>query len=105
MFISYGISIAFSETVPIWIMICSILTVGYGVGSIAALVWAWRSGENKTINFIKYTAFSFLAMFFIASMDVGMISGLEFFGIIVVSLLLFINWYSVKIVACWKEHS
>jgi len=42
---------------------------------------------------------SYTSAFFIASMDVGMISGLEWLGILVIFLLTTINWLVVKSVA------
>ena len=103
MFILYGARVAFSEAVPAWIRVFAIVTAGYGVVSIVILMWAWRRGGNKPIKAINYMVIGFLALFVISSMDVGMISGLEIIGIIGVSLALWINWYSVKRVARWRE--
>lgn len=105
MLIVYGVRGAFSENIPTWIIVFNIFTIGYGVGSLAILVWAWCNGGNKSIKYIKYMAIGFLALFIIGSMDVGMISGLEFVLILFVALLLCVNWYSVKYVARWRENA
>jgi len=93
----------FSEAVPVLIMVFGIITIGYGIGSIVIMVWAWRKAGTKASKLIKYMAIAFLALFIIGSMDSGIISGLEFMVILAVSLLLWVNCYSIIKIAQHKE--
>lgn len=97
LFIAIGVTII-SDEAPFWIKAYGYLTVGYGIISASLLILAWTKTQVKAQSFSKYTALGFMASFFAASLDVGMISGLEWIGIIVVALLLWVHWYSVKLI-------
>ena len=98
-FIVYGIGIALGEGVPIWITGFAIITGLYGIGSILSILWAWVYGGVKTTQIVKRLAITFLALFILGSMDVGIISGLEVVGILGVAAVLWLNWFSVRYIA------
>ena len=104
LFIVAGISIQSNEA-PTWIKAYGYLTFGYGIISASFLVIAWTKSQIKMQPYSKHTALGFMASFFAASLDVGMISGLEWLGIIVVGLLLWVQWYSVKLITKRKMYN
>jgi hypothetical protein len=89
-FIFAGISIGSNEAAT-WIKAYGYLTLGYGIISASFLVIAWTKSQIKVQPYSKYTALGLMNSFFAASLDVGMISGLEWLGIIVVGLLLWVQ--------------
>ena len=102
-FIAYGAGIVVSEDVPKWIMAFGVVTVTYGICSLAALLMAWGRYGAKTKRVISIFATVYMAVFIIGSMDVGMVSGLEVAGILLVATMLFINWFAVSSVVTLKN--
>ena len=98
-FIVYGIGIVLGEGVPIWIRGFAIITGLYGFGSVLTILWAWVYGGVKTSQIVKCLAITYLTLFILGSMDVGIISGLEVVGILGVAAVLWLNWFSVRYIA------
>lgn len=99
-FITYGTAIVLGNDVPSWIIVFAILTAIYGISSLVTLGLAWSIHyAQKTKKYIKYLAIAFMVLFFVGSLDVGMVSGLEIVGLIVVGLMLLVNWYAVIFIA------
>ncbi|MET0052185.1 MAG: hypothetical protein ABW095_14060 [Candidatus Thiodiazotropha sp.] len=105
LFVSYGIAIVISEDAPIWIELFALFTIGYGVLAIGSGVWAWFGGGKKAAQIAKVASVAFFVPYVVASMDVGMISGLEVVGILGVGLLLWGNWFAVRFVAQRRAHA
>jgi hypothetical protein len=95
LFIVAGITISSGEA-PLWIKASGYLTLCYGVISVLLLILSWRKSIVKAESLTKYAALGFMAFFFAASWDVGMISGLEWIGIVVVAILLSLQWHSIR---------
>ena len=104
LFVLAGITIG-SDEAPTWIRAYGFLTTGYGIISASLLIIAWTKSQIKVQPFSKYTALIFMASFFAASFDVGMISGLEWLGIVVVGFLLWVQWIAVKSIAKHKMYN
>ncbi|MDP2276827.1 MAG: hypothetical protein Q8K51_01250, partial [Nitrospirota bacterium] len=85
-----------SDNPPFWIRLYGYLTILYGISSAILLIFAWTQTRINTERVTKYLAAVFLLSFFLASLDVGMVSPLEWAGIIVVALLLWFHWFAVK---------
>ncbi|RME56674.1 hypothetical protein D6779_10165 [Candidatus Parcubacteria bacterium] len=97
-FVIYGAGVLFSEEVPKWIVAFGAVTAAYGLCSLAVLIMAWRRYGAKEKKIMKYLAIGFMVVFFLGSLDVGMVSGLEATGLLLVALMLFINWLAVNAV-------
>ena len=97
-FVFYGSVILFGEEVPKWIIAFGFITAAYGLCSLAILIMAWlRYGVNVKKS-IKYLAVGFMIVFFLGSLDLGMVSGLEVAGLLLVGLMLLVNWLAVSVV-------
>lgn len=102
-FIAYGAGVAIGEETPKWIVAFGVITVAYGLCSFVILIMAWlRYGANAK-SLIGYLAITFMAVFFLGSLDVEMISSLEVTGIFFVAIMLFINWLAVSMVVKFKN--
>ena len=94
-FIGFGIAMTLDNP-PFWIRSSGYLTVLYGLASAVLLFLAWRQAKINKEKITKYLAASYLILFFLASLDVGMISPLECAGIVIVALLLWFHWFTVR---------
>ena len=95
LFIGAGIAMS-SDKPPFWIRSYGYLTILYGIGSAGLIVITWTKTTINTEKVTKYLTVLFLFSFLLASLDVGIISQLEWAGIIVVALLLWFQWFTVK---------
>ena len=73
--------------------------VGFSIG------WAWYGGGTKVTNIMKYLAYGYLVIFFLASLDVGSVSGLEISGIFFIAIALWVNWFAVSKVGSWRQNA
>lgn len=97
-FFAYGAAVLFGEDVPKWSIGFGVVTAAYGLCSFAVLIMAWRRYGARAKKTIKYCAIGFMILFFLGSLDVGMVSGLEVAGLLLVGLMLFVNWIVVSVV-------
>ena len=58
---------------------------------------ATKRAEDRPL-YEKYLAVGFMIVFFLGSLDVGMVSGLEVAGLLIVGLMLLVNWLAVSLV-------
>jgi len=77
----------------VWFGITSII---YGVVSISLLLAAWKTAMPKIEQYQRYLSGIFVVLLFVASMDVGMVSGLEIGSLLIAGLLVYVSWYSIK---------
>jgi hypothetical protein len=98
MFVSYGTGIVFGGEVPGWIVTVGVVTAAYGLCSLAVLILAWGRYGEKGKKLIGYLAVGFMVVFFLSSLDVGMVTGLEVAGFLIVVVMLFVNWLAVSTV-------
>lgn len=103
MFIAYGAGVVLGEGVPGWIVAFGVVTAAYGICSLVVLVLAWSRYREKTKKLIGYFAAAFMVLFFLGSLDVGMVSGLEGAGLLIVGLMLLVNWFAVSAVVKLKN--
>ena len=94
----YGLMILQLEQLPALSLITAIIAFSYGLVTIYLLSQAWAKSNKKLVNFTKYIVLIMFIAQVILNLDVGMISGLEWAGLLVVALILSINWLSVKYV-------
>jgi len=95
-FVIFGASIYFEFNPPIWLKAIGTITIIYGLLSIALLISAWKSKANLNHKISMWLSIIIFLATFIGSLDVGMISGLEFLSLIIVGGMLAINWFAVK---------
>ena len=103
LFSYYGLSVLFQPEVPVWILVFAAVTCVYGFLSITILIWSWINGTEQLTRASKISSISYLLVFFIGSLDVGVISGLEFVGLLFVAMCLWLNWYTIKSVVRHKS--
>ena len=101
-FILFGYSMLY-ENAPKGLIAFGFGTMTYGVSGIALLLLAWVKSQNYSQPVSLILSLFFIVAFFVASMDVGIISGLEWLGIFVVSLLSIINWLVVRTVTNFRR--
>jgi zinc transporter ZupT len=103
MFIFYGVNVAFADNQPQWLKIFAYVTAGYGMANMYLLSWAWRGGATWAGDANKLMGFCYLGVFVFNTVNADVQSVLEYVGIIVVAVVLWINWFAVKKVALRKE--
>jgi hypothetical protein len=91
------------EQLPTLSFIAAIISFSYGLVTIFLLSQAWAKANKKLINITKYIVVIMLITQIILNLDVGIISGLEWSGLLVIGLMLCINWLSVKYVIEYKN--
>ena len=104
-FVAYGAGVVFGEEVPGWIIVFGVVTSAYGLCSLAVLILAWLHYGIKAKKFIGYLAVWFMVVFFLGSLDAGMVSGLEVVGLLFVGVMLFVNWLAVSAVVRLRNFS
>lgn len=95
-FVWAGASMVSGAETPMWIRAFGMLTAIYGVINAGLLFLAWFRTTLVLERIAKYSAIAFLFLVVVASLDVGMISGLEWVGIVVASFMLILGWLAVK---------
>jgi Na+/melibiose symporter-like transporter len=105
LFLFYGLSVLFEPEVSIWIIIFATITSIYGFLVITILIWSWIGGNRKLIQVIKIGSIGYFVLFFMGSLDVGMISGLEFVGLFFLAMCLSLNWYTIKRIVRYKSNA
>ena len=98
-FVIFGASIYFEVNPPIWLKAIGIITIIYGILNIALLINAWKSKAKLNHKLSMWLSIALFSATLIGSFDVGMISGLEFFSLLIIAGMLAVNWFAVKIVA------
>ncbi len=101
----YGWVMVSAESAPIGLIAFAVATVVNGIAAFSILLWSWLGGGNKPTKIIKLFGFTYLALFVGTSLDVGMISGLEFAAILGVFLAVIFHWYSVLKISQWRQHA
>jgi hypothetical protein len=95
MFVLFGMSIIMSGTAagtPIF----AYITTAYGLGNIAILSLAWSSRHAWAKSVITLISLSYLGVFIMDALNAGTPDAKRFAGILVLALVLYFNWYTVK---------
>ncbi|MCG8017919.1 MAG: hypothetical protein JAY97_17065 [Candidatus Thiodiazotropha sp. 'RUGA'] len=98
-YVFYGLMMLQVEQLPALPFIAASMAFGYGLITIYLLSLAWTKADNSLVQMTKYIAITMVVAQIVLTLDVGMISGLEWLGILIMSLMIGINWYSIKSVA------
>ena len=97
-FVFYGLMILQLEQLPTLSFIAAIIAFSYGLVTIFLLSQAWVKANNKLTRITTYIVVIMFIVQIILNLDVGIISGLEWAGLLIMALMLGINWLSVKYV-------
>ena len=73
-----------------------IVAISYGAISFGLLVLAWVRAKPALQIISKYSSLAFLVTVIAGSVDLGIVSGLEWLSIIFTAILLLVNWLAVK---------
>ncbi|MEW8382827.1 MAG: hypothetical protein AB2704_13325 [Candidatus Thiodiazotropha taylori] len=98
-YVFYGLMMLQVEQLPALPFIAASMAFGYGLITIYLLSLAWTKADKSLLQITKYIAITMVVAQIVLTLDVGMISGLEWLGILIMSLMIGINWYSIKSVA------
>ncbi|MEW8324535.1 MAG: hypothetical protein AB2606_17945 [Candidatus Thiodiazotropha taylori] len=98
-YVFYGLMMLQVEQLPALPFIAASMAFGYGLITIYLLSLAWTKADKSLVQITKYIAITMVVAQIVLTLDVGMISGLEWLGILIMSLMIGINWYSIKSVA------
>ncbi|MCG7869369.1 MAG: hypothetical protein JAY74_23735 [Candidatus Thiodiazotropha taylori] len=98
-YVFYGLMMLQVEQLPALQFIAASMAFGYGLITIYLLSLAWTKTDKSLVKMTKYIAITMVVAQIVLTLDVGMISGLEWLGILIMSLMIGINWFSIKSVA------
>ncbi|PKG36913.1 hypothetical protein, partial [Psychromonas sp. Urea-02u-13] len=96
LFIAIGVMVILGATALLWKIGFALVTISYGIAGFYSLYLALGKRQVKGFNVLKYLSLAFMAIYIIANLDSGMISGQEFGLIIIISIFILLNWLSVN---------
>lgn len=94
----YGMNIVMSGKAPGHVMTFAYVTIAYGLGNLAVLSLAWSSREVWSIKASMLFALCFLGVYIMDLVRNGLKEGFGIAGVLVLAVVLFANWYAVKMV-------
>jgi hypothetical protein len=97
-FVYYGVNVISGGMATQWLTTFAYVTAGYGLGNIAILSLAWNSRSSWAVNANMVIAFSYLGVFVIDAVNLGVDGPMELIGILMVALILWCNWMTIKTV-------
>ena len=103
LFIFHGLMILQLEELPVIPLLTALVALGYGLITVYVLSQSWINPNHKLVTFTKYIVISMFIVQVALNLDVGMVSGLEWAGLLVVAVMLATNWLSVKYVVNYKK--
>jgi hypothetical protein len=95
-FIFYSMGVITGSSASRWMVVFAYVTGGYGLGNIAVLSTAWNTRAKWAPEAHKLIALCYLGVFIMDVVKAGFSSGYEIFGILVLALVLWTNWLTVK---------
>ncbi|OGI64886.1 MAG: hypothetical protein A2W18_01840 [Candidatus Muproteobacteria bacterium RBG_16_60_9] len=95
-FVWVGYAISVGIDVPALARTFGIVAISYGAISFGLLVLAWVRAKPALQIISKYSSLAFLVTVIAGSVDLGIVSGLEWLSIIFTAILLLVNWLAVK---------
>ena len=95
-FVWVGYAICVGIDVPALARTFGIVAISYGAISFGLLVLAWVRAKPALQIISKYSSLAFLVTVIAGSVDLGIVSGLEWLSIIFTAILLLVNWLAVK---------
>ena len=95
-FIYYSVGVISDKLASQWLVTFAYVTAAYGMGNIAILSLAWNPRSNWMPNVNMVLALSYLGVFVMDAINIGIQGGLEIVGILGVAIVLWCNWTAVK---------
>ena len=95
-FVFYGLGVITGLSTSRWMVVFAYVTAGYGLGNIAVLSMAWNTRAEWAPSAHKLIALCYLGVFILDVAKAGFSSGYEIFGIFMIALVLWANWFAVK---------
>lgn len=95
-FVFYGLGVITGLSTSRWMVVFAYVTASYGLGNIAVLSIAWNTRAEWAPTAHKLIALCYLSAFILDVAKAGFSSGYEIFGIIMIALVLWANWFAVK---------
>lgn len=95
-FVFYGLGVITGLSTSRWMVVFAYVTTAYGLGNIAVLSMAWNTRAEWAPAAHKLIALCYLGVFILDVAKAGFGSGYEIFGIIMIALVLWANWFAVK---------
>lgn len=95
-FVFYGLGVITGLGTSRWMVVFAYVTAGYGLGNIAVLSVAWNTRAEWAPGAHKLIALCYLGVFVLDVAKAGFSSGYEIFGILMITLVLWANWFAVK---------
>jgi hypothetical protein len=93
----YGMNIIMSGKAH-EIMIFAYVTTAYGLANIAILSVAWSSRDAWASGASKFIALCYLGVYIMDTINSGMKSSMEVFGVLILAVVLGVNWFAVRMV-------
>ncbi len=103
LFVFHGASLLVLGDTPAILILAGIVNVAYGAFSLILLALSWVKPRGVYARIILTSIFVLMVFQVVGSIDLGIISGLEFAGLLIVFVMLTCNWLSVKYVVQFKS--
>lgn len=98
-YVFYGLMMLQVEQLPALQFIAASMAFGYGLITIYLLSLAWTKTDKSLVQMTKYIALIMLVVQIALTLAAGKASGIEWLGILIMSLMIGINWFSIKSVS------
>ncbi|MCF1437848.1 MAG: hypothetical protein LPD71_03570 [Shewanella sp.] len=98
-YVFYGLMMLQVEQLPALPFIAASMAFGYGLITIYLLSLAWTKTDKSLVQMTKYIALIMLVVQIALTLAAGKASGIEWLGILIMSLMIGINWFSIKSVS------
>ncbi|MBW9270856.1 MAG: hypothetical protein K1566_14535 [Candidatus Thiodiazotropha sp. (ex. Lucinisca nassula)] len=102
-YVFYGLMMLQVEQLPALPFIAASMAFGYGLITIYLLSLAWTKTDKSLVQMTKSIATTMLVAQIVLTLVTGKASGLEWLGILIMSLMIGINWYTIKSVAEYQN--
>ncbi|MCG7936423.1 MAG: hypothetical protein JAY68_17415 [Candidatus Thiodiazotropha taylori] len=102
-YVFYGLMMLQVEQLPALPFIAASMAFGYGLITIYLLSLAWTKTDKSLVQMTKYIVLTMLVVQIALTLVVGKASGIEWLGILIMSLMIGINWFSIKSVAEYRN--
>lgn len=103
LFIFHGLMIFQLGELPLIPFMSALVAMAYGLSTVYLLSLSWIKPSQRLVTLSKYIVISMFIIQLALNLDVEMISGLEWAGLLIVALMLGTNWLTVKFVVNNKE--
>jgi len=95
-FVAYGLGALNATSGSTWLATFAYVTIGYGLGYIYLLSWAWRSRAAWTVAASKLIALCFFGVFALQTYNSGGLGTQQLLGVLLLAVVLWINWLTIQ---------